>query len=541
MRVTRRQLRRLLLQEMKAPWASSEAEKWGERARAINDPDIQQGLIELDDHPDHEVSARELALSLGSREGDTPLPFDFANTAIEEFNEWTLDDIIVHSRFLIEDYIRYPGAPGRYLYTPQSGKSWVGRCLIPYEDFSRERRVEHDEFMISNPLPYKNQTTRRIFGFDGRYDNIREIPDDLLDPYLKYIIDYTIAGNSYALVTDWDLIKFYMTSRFASCHPEELKDIIYVAEKIKKGIEEYIKKDRHRHPAGFYPELPQPADPKKATQYKGVERKLSKAEYDKLIKEIYIKPDLDWGSGLPPYNSLMPVTKDEYDYIKYLYEDEPEVAMQLAVSVGLVPKLAVTGGRGTGELDWNDAIDKLILDDPSYHDNIERDSSIDHRVKKFRDELKHHLSPDPSGRGHHDHYDPSAYSALGDNYVDQIRNYHKDPRDHLGVPINEVITRRQLRKLIIESINEHDPIIDIIMSGEVAMGVELLRMSDPDNADTTLANLFDELKKEIEELEMNIIAPELAPLPAGLSLLDALEKSTKLTNIFQQLQKEIGI
>ena len=103
------------------------------------------------------------------------------------------------------------------------------------------------------------------------------------------------------------------------------------------------------------------------------------------------------------------------------------------------------------------------------------------------------------------------------------------------------LTRRQLRKLIIESINEHDPIIDIIMSGEVAMGVELLRMSDPDNADTTLANLFDELKKEIEELELNIIVPEIHPLPAGLSLLDALEKSTKLTNIFQQLQKEIGI
>ena len=56
MRVTRGQLRKLLLQEMKPPWAGSEAEKWGERARAINDPDIQQGLIELDDHPDYEVT-----------------------------------------------------------------------------------------------------------------------------------------------------------------------------------------------------------------------------------------------------------------------------------------------------------------------------------------------------------------------------------------------------------------------------------------------------------------------------------------------------
>ena len=69
MKMTRRQLRKLILQEMKPPWASPEAEKWGERARAINDHGVQQDLIDLEG-AEEEVSARELALTLGSREGE---------------------------------------------------------------------------------------------------------------------------------------------------------------------------------------------------------------------------------------------------------------------------------------------------------------------------------------------------------------------------------------------------------------------------------------------------------------------------------------
>ena len=72
MKITRRQLRKLILKEMKAPYTSMEAEKWGERARGINDPDFLKSIRELEGKGDENIaSARSLAHSIGSKwEGD---------------------------------------------------------------------------------------------------------------------------------------------------------------------------------------------------------------------------------------------------------------------------------------------------------------------------------------------------------------------------------------------------------------------------------------------------------------------------------------
>ncbi len=72
MKITRIQLRRLILKEMKAPYASMAAEKWGERARGINDPDFLNKIRDLEGKGDENIaSARSLAHSIGSKwEGD---------------------------------------------------------------------------------------------------------------------------------------------------------------------------------------------------------------------------------------------------------------------------------------------------------------------------------------------------------------------------------------------------------------------------------------------------------------------------------------
>ena len=76
MKLNKRQLRKLimetLLKEMKAPYASIEAEKWGERARGINDPELVQKIRSLEASGDeNSASAKSLAHSIGSRwEGD---------------------------------------------------------------------------------------------------------------------------------------------------------------------------------------------------------------------------------------------------------------------------------------------------------------------------------------------------------------------------------------------------------------------------------------------------------------------------------------
>ena len=72
MKLSRKTLRKIILQEMKAPYASIEAEKWGERARGINDPELVQKIRSLEASGDeNSASAKSLAHSIGSRwEGD---------------------------------------------------------------------------------------------------------------------------------------------------------------------------------------------------------------------------------------------------------------------------------------------------------------------------------------------------------------------------------------------------------------------------------------------------------------------------------------
>jgi hypothetical protein len=76
MKVNKRQLRKLitetLLKEMKVPYASIEAEKWGERARGINDPELVQKIRGIEGAGDENLaSAKSLSQAIGSRwEGD---------------------------------------------------------------------------------------------------------------------------------------------------------------------------------------------------------------------------------------------------------------------------------------------------------------------------------------------------------------------------------------------------------------------------------------------------------------------------------------
>ena len=153
--------------------------------------------------------------------------------------------------------------------------------------------------------------------------------------------------------------------------------------------------------------------------------KITRRQLRRLVNEVFIKPDpmRRWGPlQLPPYQPGMPISKGEYDALADLYKAEPEMALSMADSIGLIP----VHSSGMILAPTTDAT--ALTDDPESEPARQwmRDTHIG------------------------GNYDPADYPILGDDYVEQIRNYHKDPRAHLGVPINEVITRRQLRKLIKE-------------------------------------------------------------------------------------------
>ena len=159
--------------------------------------------------------------------------------------------------------------------------------------------------------------------------------------------------------------------------------------------------------------------------------KVTRRQLRRLVNEVFIKPDpmRRWGPlNLPPYQPGMPISKGEYDALAVLYKTEPEMALSMANAMGLIPTSPplTTGVPGQSLTDMFDTA--ALSDDPD------------------KDEIKQWMRDTHiSGR-----YDPADYSILGDDYVEQIRNYHKDPRSHLGVPINEVMTRGQLRRLIRE-------------------------------------------------------------------------------------------
>ena len=73
------------------------------------------------------------------------------------------------------------------------------------------------------------------------------------------------------------------------------------------------------------------------------------------------------------------------------------------------------------------------------------------------------------------------------------------------------LTRRQLRRLITESFDEqYEFIKELIMSGEVDMGVELLMNADPGNARPDLGRISDELWEEMISLNAKIKKIEAA-------------------------------
>jgi len=155
------------------------------------------------------------------------------------------------------------------------------------------------------------------------------------------------------------------------------------------------------------------------------EGRLTRRQLRRLVNEVFIKPDpmRRWGPlQLPPYQPGMPISKGEYDALADLYKAEPEMALSMADSIGLIPV------HSSGMILAPTTDTTALTDDPESEPARQwmRDTHIG------------------------GNYDPADYPILGDDYVEQIRNYHKDPRAHLGVPINEVITRRQLRKLILQ-------------------------------------------------------------------------------------------
>ena len=184
--------------------------------------------------------------------------------------------------------------------------------------------------------------------------------------------------------------------------------------------------------------IPEPDEPTFTGMYPLVKKegRLTRRQLRSLVNEVFIKPDplRRWGPfRLPPYQPAMPISKDEYDALADLYKSEPEMAVSMAAAMGLVPDSTMREpllGKPHVGFDWSSAIDKSLLD-------FDRPES-----EEIRDIIR---QSNFSG-----HYDPADYPILGDNYVDQLINYHKDPRAHLGVPINEAMTRRQLRKLIKE-------------------------------------------------------------------------------------------
>ena len=150
--------------------------------------------------------------------------------------------------------------------------------------------------------------------------------------------------------------------------------------------------------------------------------KLTRKQLRKLIMEVFIKPDPTRRFGdpkLPPYNPAMPITKDQYDFLTDIYSHDREQGIELAISLGLIPdsweKEPLLGRplsdvRGT--YDTTSIVDQAILDSDAAADVYRR--------------------ADLSA-----HYDPDDYPILGDNYADQLRNYHMDPRDYLGVRDDE--------------------------------------------------------------------------------------------------------
>ena len=183
-RLTRQHLRKLILQEMKAPWASLESEKWGERARGISDPFSRKTIMGLEE--DDPASAKNLAISLGSKESDPHGSIDLEGLlVIEDLHQWVIPEIFQAMEHIAEDFIAFPGAI---------------------------------------------------------YNNIDEIPKAELDPYLQEAIESLGSPGAGikdggVLVTDWGLIRFYIKTQTTYEQLGYERDFLYVTEKVKEGIE----------------------------------------------------------------------------------------------------------------------------------------------------------------------------------------------------------------------------------------------------------------------------------------------------------------